>query len=314
MSADPLKEKRESRAMCAHLNVKYAPVDHGNGTASDRWTCVLCGHDFWPKQWLFPAPWQRAEAALAQGSAPRADLANGPTDADRAQLKAELVKTDKLNSYWKSESGAELVTTLDAVAEHQKTEQREAAQGSAGAREAHAPNLPFSESPSMNLSEVQTFQKLSVWLRENALPPYKQILAALAAKIEELERVERVRPDDVDEALIWIIGERHHQRVREEMAAYLNDKMAMRALAAHSAAPRKREVLLEELLRKTLYHLPFENSQSRPAVGKTETFCMECEQYSFEGWDAVKHKETCTYARIIAALSQDKPTRAGEPK
>lgn len=65
-SVDPLKEKRESRAMCAHLNVKYAPVDHGNGTASDRWTCVLCGHDFWPKQWLFPAPWAAHSAAPSE--------------------------------------------------------------------------------------------------------------------------------------------------------------------------------------------------------------------------------------------------------
>ena len=59
------KLREHDGSMCAHLNVKYAPVDNGNGTMSDRWVCALCGHDFWPKQWLFPAPWQR-EAALRQ--------------------------------------------------------------------------------------------------------------------------------------------------------------------------------------------------------------------------------------------------------
>lgn len=259
MSADPLKEKRESRAMCAHLSVKYAPVDHGNGTASDRWTCVLCGHDFWPKQWLFPAPWQRAVA-----------------------------------------------------------------------REAHAPNLPFSESPNMNLSEVQTFQKLSVWLRENALPPYKQILSALATKIEELERVERVRPDDVDEALIWIIGERHHQRVREEMAAYLNDKMAMRALAAHSAAPREREPIYEcaschhefEIVRHRVKEVPCPNcgksvvlaalSQDKPAL----RYVWHGTNDSREGSTGRVYTDPLMQKAYDEGFEhgQDKPTRAGEPK
>ena len=50
-------------AMCAHLKVEYKPVEHDNGTNSDRWVCSLCGGDFWPQHWLFPAPWLAAETA-----------------------------------------------------------------------------------------------------------------------------------------------------------------------------------------------------------------------------------------------------------
>jgi hypothetical protein len=59
------KLREHDGSMCAHLRVKYNPIDNDNGTSSDRWTCNLCGHEFWPRQWLFPAPWQR-EAALRQ--------------------------------------------------------------------------------------------------------------------------------------------------------------------------------------------------------------------------------------------------------
>ena len=58
-------------AMCAHLKVEYKPVKHDNGTNSDRWVCSLCGGDFWPQHWLFPAPWQILRERLAQPS-PRA--------------------------------------------------------------------------------------------------------------------------------------------------------------------------------------------------------------------------------------------------
>ena len=53
--------QNESVAMCAHLNVKYNPSDVGSGRKRDRWTCAMCGADFWPRFWLFPAPWLSQE-------------------------------------------------------------------------------------------------------------------------------------------------------------------------------------------------------------------------------------------------------------
>src|ERR1700749_2067971 len=59
------------QAKCAHLNVNYQPLKNGDGTCSDRWLCWSCGHDFWPKHWLFPAPWMReTETAMDRASAP----------------------------------------------------------------------------------------------------------------------------------------------------------------------------------------------------------------------------------------------------
>jgi hypothetical protein len=69
MSSESKSELREDKAYCAHREVVYEPIDNGNGTMSDRWKCVLCGSDFWPQYWFFPAPW----AALSRQATPETE-------------------------------------------------------------------------------------------------------------------------------------------------------------------------------------------------------------------------------------------------
>ena len=76
-------------AMCAHLKVEYKPVEHDNGTNSDRWVCSLCGGDFWPQHWLFPAPWLAAETAERTENAPP-PAAKAP-EQDAMELAQEIV-------------------------------------------------------------------------------------------------------------------------------------------------------------------------------------------------------------------------------
>ncbi len=79
-------------SMCAHLNVKYDPIDNSDRTKSDRWTCTLCGHDFWPKQWLFPAPWQRAASNPNTVVTEQRITAAQPPPRDWTQVAHEIAK------------------------------------------------------------------------------------------------------------------------------------------------------------------------------------------------------------------------------
>lgn len=38
----------ERAACCAHLNVKYEPIDHGGQRFTERWLCVDCAEGFLP--------------------------------------------------------------------------------------------------------------------------------------------------------------------------------------------------------------------------------------------------------------------------
>jgi hypothetical protein len=41
---------------CAHLEVRYQPIKHRDGTFSPRWRCIWCRSEFLPTKlarWLF---------------------------------------------------------------------------------------------------------------------------------------------------------------------------------------------------------------------------------------------------------------------